>query len=112
MNINNLQSLDLRNCEIPETGFIELVNSLKTNYTLTELNLSSNSLSSPTIYNLAESLELNKTLQILSLANISHDISPIVKALSFNIGLTELNLRSYNYNVSDIIKYLTESLAK
>lgn len=95
-NLNNLQNLNLEEFEAPEEkSFLQLANCLKTNHTLTLLNLNNIRLQFNVLQNLGEALLSNKTLKSLFLSGQFSTLKSIAEALSVNMSLTELDLSLY-----------------
>lgn len=99
----NLQYLNLHDNNITY-NIVDLIDGLKNNNTLTNLNLSKNNLQDDNIYILAEILKNNNTLQKINLSDnfiSDNGFTFIINALVNNSSIVSLNL-SYN-NIIDLI---------
>ena len=93
---NTLKSLDISHNVISDYESMAIWNSLKTNTTLTNLNISAVSKEAKQI---ADALQENKTLQILDIShnNLSYDGAvAISECLKTNVSLTELKMSGNN----------------
>ncbi|KAF9140378.1 hypothetical protein BGX30_006609, partial [Mortierella sp. GBA39] len=106
---STLTTLDLGNNSIEYERVKALAEALKANSTLTTLYLRRNSIGDNGAKSLAEALKINSTLTTLDLERIPTGAKALAEALKANLTLTTLNLE-WNSIESDRAKALAEAL--
>lgn len=111
---NTWVKLRLTTNQIGRKGGLAIADALKTNETLTEINLAINKLDDVVISKLAEVLQTNTTLRKLDLSQNKISVTGVQKIvclLSVNTSLTKLGLCCNNFN-SKIGSIIADALQK
>lgn len=114
-----IRHLQLSKCNLSEQSIDLLVSAMeKSAYDLAELDISANSLASPSMLKMLRSLENNESLQTLSLAwndlGQDADITPLKRFIRRNTNLTHIDLSGLLHSkkqVVAIIKAVKNSLS-